>query len=402
MSDLRLERKIVWLAALIQLANVLDFMIVLPLGPDLTKAINIPSSDMGLLGGIYTFSAAISGVIFAPYLDRFDRKKAAIAFLLGLVISTFLCALAYDRDSMLVARTLAGIFGGPVTALSLSMVIDMVPVKRRGQAIALVTSAFTVSSVFGVPLALELSRLFAWQMPFIVIASFGALVALGILILLPPMTGHIDKTMSKPAKVLLRPLFRKREIRLSYILLALLSFAQFLLFAGSINYFVFNLDFPRSGLAGIYIAGGVLSFAAMMLTGRFVDFYGARVLSYILAVIYVLVLADGYLHDPIMGVPVVFTLFMMCAAIMGVITSSISSEAPGDGERAAYMSLQTTTRHFAAGAAGVISSIILTTNPDGSLNNIHILALITIGCILTLPILIVMLRKAINIRDGIL
>ena len=57
MSDLRLERKIVWLAALIQLANVLDFMIIMPLGPDLTTAINIPSSEIGLLGGIYTFAA---------------------------------------------------------------------------------------------------------------------------------------------------------------------------------------------------------------------------------------------------------------------------------------------------------------------------------------------------------
>ncbi len=149
MSDIMLERKIVWLAALIQLANVLDFMMVLPLGPDLTRAINIPSSDMGLVGGIYTFAAAFSGILFAPYLDHCDRKKATLIFMLGLVISTFLCAFAWDRDSMLAARTLAGLFGGPVTALTMAMVVDIVPIKRRGRAIALVTSAFTVSSVFG-------------------------------------------------------------------------------------------------------------------------------------------------------------------------------------------------------------------------------------------------------------
>lgn len=173
-----------------------------------------------------------------------------------------------------------------------------------------------------------------------------------------------------------------------------------MLFAGSINYFVFNLGFPREGLSGIYILGGVFSFAAMMITGRVVDRYGARTLSSVVAIVYVFVLADGYLHSPFLSVPAIFSLFMISAAIMGVICSSISSEAPGDKERAAYMSLQSTTRHIAAGLSGVISSIILTSNSDSSLNNIWFTAVMAIGCISILPFLIVMLRRALNNRDG--
>lgn len=219
MSDLRLERKIVWLAALIQLANVLDFMIIMPLGPELTIALNIPSSEMGLLGGIYTFAAAVSGLLFAPYLDRFDRKSVAIISLIGLVISTFLCTLAYDTNSMLLARTLAGIFGGPVTSISLAMVVDMVPIARRGRAIAIVTSAFTVSSIFGIPLALELARMFSWHMPFLIVGGFGLFVAIAMFVFLPPMKGHIDQSEAKPSTVAIIPLLRKPEIQLSYILL---------------------------------------------------------------------------------------------------------------------------------------------------------------------------------------
>lgn len=400
MSDIKLERKIVWLAALIQLANVLDFMIILPLGPDLARAINIPSSDMGLLGGIYTFAAAVSGIIFAPYLDHFDRKKASIIFLIGLVISTFLCAFAYDRDTMLAARTLAGLFGGPVTALSLAMVVDMVPVKRRGKAIAIVTSAFTVSSVLGIPLALELSRLANWQTPFYAISAFGVLIIIGIFILLPPMTGHIDHTDKERKKLPLLPLLRRKEVQLSYVLMSLMSFAQFMLFAGSINYFVFNLMYPREELSTLYAVGGVLSFAAMMIGGRVVDRFGARTFSYIVTAIYVLVIADGYVHTPYMSVMMIFSLFMMCSAIIGVISSSIASEVPGDKERAAYMSLQSTVRHIAAGTGGIISSIILTTNADGSLNNIHMLAYVTISCLILLPVLIVMLRKSLTFRNA--
>jgi predicted MFS family arabinose efflux permease len=204
MSDIRLERKVVWLAALIQLANVIEFMIILPLGPDLTVGAGIPSSNMGLLGGIYTFAAAFSAILVAPYLDRFDRKKAVIFFLIGLSISTYLCSLALDTYSMLAGRTLSGIFGGPLTALSMSMIIDLVHVARRGRSIAIVTSAFTISSVLGMQLALELAGIFDWKMPFITIAGFTILVAVAIFITLPSMSGHIDKTTSTSQKV---PLF---------------------------------------------------------------------------------------------------------------------------------------------------------------------------------------------------
>lgn len=398
MSDLKLERKIVWLAMLIQLANVLDFMIILPLGPDLTRAINIPSSDMGLVGGIYTFAAAFSGILFAPYLDHFDRKKAILIFMVGLVISTFMCAFAYDRDSMLVTRTLAGLFGGPVTALTLAMVVDMVPVARRGRAIALVTSAFTVSSVFGIPLGLELSRLVNWQLPFYVIAGFGLLVAIGIFLLLPPMTDHMEDNKSKRKKIPIISMLKRKDVLISYSLMSLMSFAQFMLFAGSIIYFVFNLDYPREDLGSLYAIGGGVSFIAMMMTGQIVDRFGARLLSFVVTFVYVLVLADGYLHTPFMSVPFIFCAFMTCAAIMGVICSSITSEVPGEKERAAYMSLQSTMRHLAAGAGGVISSVILVTNMDGSLSNINQLAYVTIICIILLPTLVVILRRLLSLK----
>ena len=396
MSAIRLERKVVWLAALIQLANVIEFMIILPLGPDLTISIGIPSSNMGLLGGIYTFAAAFSAILVAPYLDRFDRKKATIFFLIGLAVSTYLCSLAFDTYSMLAERTLAGIFGGPLTALSMSMVIDLVPIERRGRSIAIVTSAFTISSVLGIPLALELAALFDWKMPFIAIAGFAVLVSLAIYFMLPTMTGHIDKSAKRPQKISLLSLLKKPEIRLSYLLLTLQSFAQFMLFAGSINYFIFNLGFPRDGLSFIYIIGGAFSFAAMMMTGRIIDLYGNRLLSFIVTGFYIIILYDGYMHHPFMSVPFIFSTFMLCAAIIGVIASTISSEAPGDKERAAYMSLQSTCRHLAAGAGGLISSLILTTNMDGSLNNIEFLAFVSILCIASLPFLIVMLRNILN------
>ena len=55
------ERQLVFLVGAVQFVNVLDFMMVMPLGPDFARALDIPVSRLGLVGGVYTAAAAVSG-----------------------------------------------------------------------------------------------------------------------------------------------------------------------------------------------------------------------------------------------------------------------------------------------------------------------------------------------------
>ncbi|CAE1149134.1 membrane protein of unknown function [Serratia sp. Tan611] len=85
------EMRIVWLAALIQLVNALDFMMVMPLGPDLSRELGISPTYIGYLGGGYTLAAALSSLLCAKFIDRFDRKSVALVALLGLSAATWAC-----------------------------------------------------------------------------------------------------------------------------------------------------------------------------------------------------------------------------------------------------------------------------------------------------------------------
>ena len=76
----------------------------------------------------------------------------------------------------MLARVIAGAFGGPATSLSLSIIADVVPPARRGRAMGAVMGAFSIASVLGVPLGLWLARLGGWRMPFLVVAGFGVVV----------------------------------------------------------------------------------------------------------------------------------------------------------------------------------------------------------------------------------
>lgn len=55
----------VWLAAFIQLVSALDFMMIMPLGPDLSRALDISPTYIGYLGGGYALAAALSSLLCA-------------------------------------------------------------------------------------------------------------------------------------------------------------------------------------------------------------------------------------------------------------------------------------------------------------------------------------------------
>src|SRR6187551_468220 len=87
-SSLVLERRIIFLVGAIQFVNVLDFMMVMPLGPDFAAALSIDTSHIGLVGGAYTASAAVAGMVGSLFLDRFDRRRALACAMLGLALGT--------------------------------------------------------------------------------------------------------------------------------------------------------------------------------------------------------------------------------------------------------------------------------------------------------------------------
>ena len=77
----------------VQFTHILDFMIVMPLGPqylDKTKMALTPS-QFGFMVSAYAFSACITGLLAAWFIDRFDRKTAMLVLYAGFAIGTLCC-----------------------------------------------------------------------------------------------------------------------------------------------------------------------------------------------------------------------------------------------------------------------------------------------------------------------
>jgi predicted MFS family arabinose efflux permease len=377
------ERRMLWLVSAVQFVNILDFMVVMPLGPDFAKALGIPISQIGLVGGSYTASAAVAGALGSKFLDRFDRRSALAVSMLGLVLGTLFAGFAWNLSSLMLARVLAGAFGGPATSLALSVIADVVPAARRGRALGIVMGAFAAASVFGVPVSLELARLGGWRVPFFAVAGMGLVVAGGAIVMMPSLRLHMDSPHPRsPILVFLR------EPAVLFSLSATFSvmMASFSIVPNLSAYLQNNLGYPRGQLGVLYLAGGSVSYVAMRIVGSYVDRLGAARVASVGTLLFVAVLGGTFILElrwlPVM---LIFASFMTSMALRNVSLNTLSSRVPRPHERARFMSLQSAVQHVAAAAGAVLSSRLLEEMPNKQLAGMPKVAAFSIVMAAALP-----------------
>src|SRR5215471_21746756 len=82
------ERLLLFVLASIQFTAIVDFLIILPLGPQYMRVFGINPAQFGIIVSAYAISAGISGVATSFVLDLFDRKRALLVLYFGFTIGT--------------------------------------------------------------------------------------------------------------------------------------------------------------------------------------------------------------------------------------------------------------------------------------------------------------------------
>ena len=157
----RRERWLLLALAGIQFTHILDFMIMMPLGPQFRALFGITDAQFGVLVSAYTLAAGASGLLASAYVDRFGRRNLLLAMYGLFGLATLACGLAPGYLALMAARIAAGAFGGVLSALIQTIVAEVVPFERRGRAMAVVMTSFSVATVAGVPLGLWMAARFS-------------------------------------------------------------------------------------------------------------------------------------------------------------------------------------------------------------------------------------------------
>jgi predicted MFS family arabinose efflux permease len=394
------ERAVIFLIGAVQFVNILDFVMVMPLGPFFSEGLKIDSAHIGMVAGSYTGAASVAGLAGGYFLDRFDRRKALAVCMLGLVFATASGGLAMGLPSLIMARVLAGCFGGPATSLANAIIADVIPPERRGRAMGAVMGAFSVAQVVGLPLSLMAADLAGWRAPFLGVATLGLVVVVGAIFFLPPLRGHLESGPRPAHPVGAFELLGQREVQLSYLMSAFVMMGGFVLIPYIPPYVVNNLGYPREQLWKLYSLGGLVSFATLRLAGRMVDRYGSFRVGTVGAGIAAVLTYLGFVNYPSwLHIYALFMGFMLAMGLRNVSYNTLTSRVPEQPVRARFMSLQSAISHLASAlASAVIGPMLLTNLPDGKLGGMATVGWVSISLAMAVPPMLFIVERQVRQR----
>lgn len=366
------EKILLFVLALVQFTNIMDFMIMMPLNPILSKLFALNPQQFGILVSSYALCAGISGFGSAFFADKFDRRQVLLFVYAGFTIGTFACASASSYQMLLAARSLTGIFGGVLGATVLSIVGDAIPSERRGAAMGIVMSAFALASIFGVPFGLFLANKFTWAIPFLFLAILGVITTTMIFFLVPNFTKHIQerKKNTNPIQVLINIAGDSNQLTaLSFTFIVML--AQFSVIPFLSDYMVANVGLTQEQLPLIYLTGGIASFFTSPIVGRLADKYGRLQLFIIFAILIMIpiTLITNLQKTPIYIALMISVMFFIFNSGRVVPAMTMTSSAAPPKTRGSFMSINSSVQNIGSATAAYITGMIIYKDSLGTIFN---------------------------------
>ncbi|MEJ6979229.1 MFS transporter [Pedobacter sp. P351] len=371
---------VIAILAILQFTIVLDFMVLSPLGERLLEELHITTSQFGLVVSAYAFSAGASGLLAAGFADKWDRKKLLLFFYTGFILGTILCAIAPTYHFLLLARIITGIFGGVISSVSFAIISDLFRMDQRGRVMGFVQSAFAASQIFGLPIGLLLSNHFGWHAPFWMIASFGVMLGIVILIYLKPVTAHLRFISDRnPFQHMFKTLSNSNYLK-AFLATTCLATGGFMMMPFGTAFGVNNMGLTREQLPVLYGVTGIFSMVFGPLIGKLSDKIGKYTVFITGSVISMMMVA---IYTRLGITPLWMVISINVVLFVGIASRMISASAlmtaiPEPEDRGAFMSINSSVQQFSGGIASAIAGLIVVQRNDGKIDHYDTLGMVVI------------------------
>ncbi len=360
------ERRALSLLVLIQFTQIMDFMIMMPLGSHLMRVFSISPGQFSFLVATYGLAAGLCGFMGGFVLDRFERKHALLTLYAGFSLATLGCALSPNYTCLLMARFAAGACGGVAGSVVTAMLGDLIPAERRGRAMGAVMSAFPLASILGIPSGLWLAGRYEWHAPFFLLSALSACILVLALRFLPHV--HSQLTTVHPwaqmRAILTHPIHQR-----GFLLSGMLVFAGACVMPFMAPSMVANVGLREDQLFKIYLCGGTATFFSTFIIGRLADRYDKlHVLAVISSIAMLSVLAVTRLNPGsiVLALTTTTILFMSMAGrfapTMAMIANAVEAR-----YRGGFMSVNSAMQNIASGLANLSAGLLITRTATGKL-----------------------------------
>jgi predicted MFS family arabinose efflux permease len=233
-------------------------------------------------------------------------------------------------------------------------------------------SAFSLSTVAGVPLSLYLANHFGWRFPFIFIAALSC----GFLLLgwkmLPVLRGHLptatvsETERAHPLSAMAAVLRDANHLR-ALVFMALIMFSGFTVIPYITIYVTANVGIRQQDIPLIYLVGGCATFFTSRLVGRLADAHGKiRVYRWMALCSMVPLFVQTHL------VPVPLWVMIVCSTVffvfvpgrmvpaMAIVTSAVQPRLRGT-----FLSMNGAVQQLSSGTASYIAGAMIAVDASG-------------------------------------
>src|SRR5882672_12270374 len=179
--------------ALASFMEVLDTTIANVALPYIAGGMGVSEDEASWVVTTYLVANAII-LTASSYLAKTFGRKPFFLICLGLfTLSSLLSGFAPNLNALLLFRIMQGVGGGGMVPVAQSILADLFPPAKRGQAFALFGVAVVVAPVVGPTLGGWLSDNVSWQWCFLINVPVGVLaIALIAVVLREPRTAHAE------------------------------------------------------------------------------------------------------------------------------------------------------------------------------------------------------------------
>jgi predicted MFS family arabinose efflux permease len=361
------KKWIVLVLALVMFTHIMDFMVLMPLGPSLMNLFDINPQQFSFLVSVYSFTAGICGFLGSLIFDRLDRKHALIGAYIGFLVGTLCCALAPNYSVLLAARALSGAFGGLLSGICFAIIGDVFSIHERGLATGKLMTSFSLAAIVGVPAGLVLANHFGWHAPFFLILALGLIALLVSVRILPNVRSHLQTHYSGIFSGVTEN-FRDLNSRTALVTTFMMVLSQFVVIPFISPFIVANTGFPESQLPLLYLLGGMMTAFTGPLMGRWCDRKSPLKIftrTGLLFLIPVFVLTRLGPVSPSL-VLVISTLFFVLSNARMVPAMTIISSSIPPSRRGSFMSLNSCIQQLGSATASFIGGWIVTQIPGSS------------------------------------
>jgi predicted MFS family arabinose efflux permease len=375
------ERLLLLTLAGIQFTHVVDFMIMMPLGPQLTALFLISDAQFGLLVSAYTLAAGVSGLLAAFFVDRFERKRLLLSLYAMFALTTLGCALAPTYGMLMLARVAAGMFGGILSAMTQTVIGDVIPFARRGRATGLVMTSFSLATVLGVPGGLFLANHAGWHSSFIAIAVACTLVGAMAVFSMPRLDRHVAQAKDRKLLFAIRGVLADANHRRALVLSSCMMFAAFTVIPYITIYMQANQVLLPTEIPLIYLCGGVVTLLSARWIGGLTDRVGKRVMFQRMLLLSMLPLTVTTLMQtaPLALVLFVSSSLFFCMNARMIPGMALLTSAAQPQFRGTFMSLNGAVQSVSMGLATWLGGLLIQRNAQGQVTHYWLCALAAVA-----------------------